>query len=80
MCPIDALYARQSLDKKDSISIENQLEFCKYETRGAEYETYTDKGFRGKNTNRPTFEQERLNELLFISLIASVVLFSIFPI
>ena len=55
MCPIDALYARQSLDKKDSISIENQLEFCKYETRGAEYETYTDKGFSGKNTNRPAF-------------------------
>ena len=55
MCPIDALYARQSLDKKDSISIENQLEFCKYETRGAEYETYIDKGFSGKNTNRPAF-------------------------
>ena len=55
MCPIDALYARQSLDKKDSISIESQLEFCKYETRGAEYETYIDKGFSGKNTNRPAF-------------------------
>lgn len=55
MCPIDALYARQSLDKKDSISIENQLEFCKYEARGAEYETYIDKGFSGKNTNRPAF-------------------------
>ncbi|WP_461816259.1 recombinase family protein [Faecalimonas sp.] len=55
MCPIDALYARQSLDKKDSISIENQLEFCKYETRGAEYETYIDKGFSGKNMNRPAF-------------------------
>ena len=28
---IDAIYARQSIDKKDSISIESQIEFCKYE-------------------------------------------------
>lgn len=33
----------------------NQLEFCKYETRGAEYETYIDKGFSGKNTNQSAF-------------------------
>lgn len=57
MYPIDALYARQSLDKKDSISIESQLDFCKYETRGSEYEIFTDKGFSGKNTNRPDFER-----------------------
>ena len=25
---IDAIYARQSVDKKDSISIESQIEFC----------------------------------------------------
>lgn len=55
MYPIDALYARQSLDKKDSISIESQLAFCEYETHGAEYETYVDRGFSGKNTNRPAF-------------------------
>ena len=36
MCPIDALYARQSLDKKDSISIENQLEFVNIKGQGAE--------------------------------------------
>lgn len=57
MYPIDALYARQSLDKQDSISIENQIEFCKYETRGGDYKTYIDKGFSGKNTNRPAFFQ-----------------------
>ena len=28
---IDAIYARQSVDRKDSISIESQIEFCKYE-------------------------------------------------
>lgn len=27
---IDAIYARQSIDKKDSISIESQMEFCKF--------------------------------------------------
>ena len=30
---IDAIYARQSVDKKDSISIESQIEFCKYELK-----------------------------------------------
>ena len=32
---IDAIYARQSVDKKDSISIESQIEFCKYELKGS---------------------------------------------
>ena len=27
---IDAIYGRQSIDKKDSISIESQFEFCRY--------------------------------------------------
>ena len=57
MDPVDALYARQSVDKKDSISIESQIEFCKYETRGNPYEIYTDRGFSGKNINRPDFER-----------------------
>lgn len=30
----DALYARQSIEKKDSISVESQLEYCRYETHG----------------------------------------------
>ena len=54
---IDALYGRQSVEKKDSISIESQLEFCRYETRGGRYEEYIDRGFSGKNTNRPDFER-----------------------
>lgn len=53
----DALYGRQSLDKKDSISIESQLEYCRYETHGNPYIEYMDKGFSGKNTRRPGFEQ-----------------------
>ncbi|MBD5482828.1 MAG: recombinase family protein [Lachnospiraceae bacterium] len=52
----DALYARQSIEKKDSISVESQLAYCRYETRGAAYIEYTDRGFSGKDTNRPGFE------------------------
>ncbi len=52
----DALYARQSIEKKDSISVESQLEYCRYETHGKPYIEYIDKGFSGKNTNRPSFE------------------------
>ena len=54
---IDAIYARQSVDKKDSISIENQIEFCKYELKGGNCKEYKDKGYSGKNTERPQFQQ-----------------------
>lgn len=53
----DAIYARQSVDKADSISIESQIEFCKYETRGQPFRIYKDKGYSGKNTDRPEFQQ-----------------------
>ena len=33
----DALYGRQSIEKKDSISVESQLEYCRYETHGEPY-------------------------------------------
>ena len=41
----DALYARQSIEKKDSISVESQLEYCRYEDRGESCIEYMDKGF-----------------------------------
>ncbi len=50
---IDAIYARQSVDKKDSISIESQIEFCKYELKDGSCKEYTDKGYSGKNTEPP---------------------------
>ena len=53
---IDAIYARQSVDKKDSISIESQIEFCKYELKGGSYKEFKDKGYSGKNTERPQFQ------------------------
>lgn len=52
-----AIYARQSVDRADSISIEQQIELCRYETRGEPFRTYIDRGYSGKNTNRPEFMQ-----------------------
>ncbi|MFR5210649.1 MAG: hypothetical protein ACLTG2_14285 [Clostridia bacterium] len=52
----DALYGRQSIEKKDSISVESQLEYCRYETHG-DLISNMPIGFSGKNTNRPDFEK-----------------------
>lgn len=52
-----AIYARQSVDRADSISIEQQIELCKFETRGECFRTYIDRGYSGKNTNRPQFTE-----------------------
>lgn len=41
----------------DSISIEQQIEVCQYEARGEVFKTYVDRGYSGKNTNRPRFAQ-----------------------
>ncbi len=52
-----AIYARQSVDRPDSISIDRQIELCGFEARGEECRIYTDRGYSGKNTNRPQFMQ-----------------------
>lgn len=51
---MEAIYARQSIDKKDSVSIEAQIGFCQRQAVD-EPEIFQDKGFSGKNTNRPAF-------------------------
>ena len=83
---IDAIYARQSVDKKDSISIESQIEFCKYELKGGNCKEYTDKGYSGKNTDRPKFQElvrdikrGRLQRSLFTSSTVSAVPFWTLP-
>ncbi len=53
----DAIYARQSVDRIDSISVESQVEFCKKEAIGQNFKVYTDKGYSGKNMERPAFQQ-----------------------
>ena len=58
---MDFIYARQSADKKDSISIETQIEKCLSESSG-EYKVFCDRGYSGKNFNRPEFKV-MLNEV-----------------
>lgn len=52
----DAVYARQSLDKKDSLSIETQIDKgISLADEGVEI--YKDKGYSGKNTDRPDLQR-----------------------
>ena len=53
---MDAIYARQSVDKADSLSIQGQIDLCRREV-GKDIQVYQDKGFSGKNTNRPDFQR-----------------------
>lgn len=53
---MNAIYARQSVDKKDSLSIEGQIELCK-KYAGDEALVFQDRGFSGKNTKRPAFTE-----------------------
>lgn len=53
-----AIYARQSVDKKDSISIDMQIETCLKRIDPVHiYKVYSDKGYSGSNINRPRFEE-----------------------
>ena len=55
-----AIYPRQSLFKKDSLSIDQQIERCVHlcESNGWEYKIYDkDRGFSGKDLNRPSFRE-----------------------
>ena len=52
------MYLRKtSVDRKDSISIESQIDFCKYELKGGSCRVFKDKGYSGKNTDRPEFQK-----------------------
>lgn len=53
---MDAIYTRQSVDKKDSLSIEGQIDLCR-RYAGEEAVVYEDRGFSGKNTKRPAFTE-----------------------
>lgn len=50
-----AIYARQSIEKKDSVSIEAQIDRCVSFCDGQDYKIYKDAGYSGKNINRPQF-------------------------
>jgi DNA invertase Pin-like site-specific DNA recombinase len=72
---INAVYARQSIDKKESISIESQIESCTYELKGGNFKEYKDRGYSGKNTDRPDFQ--RLLRDIEAGLIAKVVVYKL---
>ena len=51
----DCIYARQSVDRKDSISIESQIDFCKYELKGGSCKVFKDGPVKiGLNQQHPT--------------------------
>ena len=56
-----ALYARQSIEKEGSVSIETQLAYCKAcllpDEREQPIRCFSDKGYSGKDTNRPEFQK-----------------------
>ncbi len=53
---MNAIYARQSLDRRDSLSIETQVEACRAYA-GEDAAVYRDRGFSGKNIKRPAFSR-----------------------
>ena len=53
---MDAIYARQSVDKADSLSIQGQIDLCRQKA-GAGFQVYHDRGYSGRNTNRPAFQR-----------------------
>lgn len=53
---MNTIYARQSVDKKDSLSIEAQIKLCR-QLAGEDAKVFKDKGFSGKNIKRPAFTE-----------------------
>lgn len=68
----DAIYARQSVDREDSLSIEGQLARCRFEA-GEGAQEYVDRGFSGKDTNRPAFR--RMMEAVHAGRIGRVIVY-----
>ncbi len=63
-----AIYARKSVFREDSISIESQIEMCRFEARGEECLIYSDNGYSGKNTSRPEYQrmiQDIINKKIY---------------
>lgn len=71
----DAIYARQSIDKSDSISIESQIEICRHETGERPVRIFADKGYSGKNLDRPEFR--RLYDLIRRGKVARIICYKL---
>ena len=53
----EAAYARQSVEKKNSLSIKGQLDLCTQTSGNSSLIMYSDQGYSGKNTDRPDFQR-----------------------
>ena len=53
----EAAYARQSVEKKNSLSIKGQLDLCTQTSGNSSLLMYSDQGYSGKNTDRPDFQR-----------------------
>lgn len=52
-----AIYVRQSADRADSVSLETQETFCRADiSESTEIRVFSDRGFSGKNTDRPALQ------------------------
>ncbi|MEA4956096.1 MAG: recombinase family protein, partial [Pseudoflavonifractor sp.] len=51
-----AVYARQSVEKKNSLSIQGQIQLCE-QAAAQSLKIYQDRGYSGKNTERPDFQR-----------------------
>ena len=71
----EAIYARQSVDKKDSVSIETQIDECKRHCNSSSPRIYQDKGYSGKNTQRP--DVQRLIKDIESGIIEKVVVYKL---
>lgn len=70
-----AIYARKSVFREDSISIESQIEHCCYEAKGEPYIVYSDNGYSGKNVERP--EYQRMVEDIKVGKIQKVIVYKL---
>ncbi len=71
-----AIYTRQSVDKKESLSIEGQIEQCQNKlNKGETPIIYKDKGYSGKNTERP--ELQRLMADIQLGKIEKVIVYKL---
>lgn len=70
----DAIYARQSVDKKDSVSIQAQIDDCK-RLCSKNPRIYSDKGWSGKNVERP--DMQKLIKDIQSGIIKKVVVYKV---
>lgn len=72
-----AIYARQSVDREDSVSIDTQINECRRLIRSNKeaVEIYSDQGFSGKNTERPDFKR-LINDIEY-GLISRVIVYKL---